>query len=97
MGSSLSCAAAKAEPSIVTIVGRARDGDVDALLKLGRMCSSGSRGSAFDLIEAHKWFNLAASRGCEHAPNARVDIAAEMSARQISAAQRAARAFLREA
>lgn len=47
-----------------------------------------------DLIEAHKWFNLAAMNGDDRAASARTDIALEMSAREITEAQRRARAFI---
>jgi TPR repeat protein len=38
----------------------AADGNVDALYELGVAFSSGSGGTHIDLIQAHKWFNLAA-------------------------------------
>ena len=47
-----------------------------------------------DLVEAHKWFNIAAVRGNREAIRLRQEIAAEMSAAEISAAQRAARDWL---
>ena len=47
-----------------------------------------------DLIEAHKWFNLAAMSGDDRAPAARAEIAIEMSAREVVEAQRRARAFI---
>ncbi|MFN8828342.1 MAG: sel1 repeat family protein [Labrys sp. (in: a-proteobacteria)] len=53
-----------------------------------------SAGDEANLIEAHKWFNLAASRGHREAAVRRGELAAEMSAIQIAEAQRAARAFL---
>lgn len=49
-----------------------------------------------DLIEAHKWFNLAAMLGDERAASARAEIAMEMSAREVVEAQRRARAFISE-
>jgi len=49
-----------------------------------------------DLIEAHKWFNLAAMTGDDRAPSARHEIAMEMSAREVLEAQRRARAFIAE-
>ncbi|WBY17949.1 hypothetical protein PF049_01245 [Erythrobacteraceae bacterium WH01K] len=71
-------------------------GDVDALYDLGVMYSTASHGCDCDLIEAHKWFNLAASKGHEKAGWCRADIADEMSAREISEAQRQAREWLAE-
>ena len=38
----------------------AERGDVDALFELGVTYSTGRGGVSVDLIEAHKWFNLAA-------------------------------------
>ncbi|WP_144096831.1 hypothetical protein [Croceicoccus sediminis] len=70
------------------------DGDDNALFELGCAFSTGSRGAICDLVEAHKWFNLAASRGHEEAQNCRAEVAEEMSAREIVEAQRRARAFL---
>lgn len=49
---------------------------------------------ATDLIEAHKWFNIAALRGDAEAARRRQEIAAELSAAEISAAQRRAREWL---
>ncbi|MBU3077209.1 hypothetical protein [Sphingomonas quercus] len=72
----------------------ARHGDADAQLDLGRIYASGAGGTIVDLIEAHKWFNLAALNGCEEAQYARAEIAGEMSPREIATAQKAARAFL---
>ena len=42
-------------------------GDADALYDLGMAYSTGSGGVDVDLIEAHKWFNLAALNGSEEA------------------------------
>ncbi len=53
-----------------------------------------STGAEINLIEAHKWFNLAAARGHREAAFRRGELAAEMSASDIASAQRAARAFL---
>ncbi|RHW17614.1 hypothetical protein D1610_09175 [Sphingomonas gilva] len=69
-------------------------GDADALFDLGVAYSSGSDGVGVDLIEAHKWFNLAALNGDVRAQEWRAEIADEMSAREIAEAQRQARAWL---
>lgn len=69
-------------------------GDVSACFDLGIVFSTGSGGQPIDMVEAHKWFNLAAIRGDEEAQRCRADIAEDMSAREIAEAQRAARAFL---
>jgi len=49
---------------------------------------------AVDLIEAHKWFNLAALSGCTRGQQCRAEISVEMTAREIAEAQRQARAWL---
>src|ERR687895_2732133 len=72
----------------------AADGDVQALYELGVAYSTGSGGVAVDLIEAHKWFNLAALNGSTRAQECRADIAEEMTAREIAEAQRQARSWL---
>ncbi len=71
-------------------------GDPDALYELGIAYSTGTHGMDVDLIEAHKWFNLAALNGCERAQECRAEIADEMTAREIAEAQRQARAWLGE-
>lgn len=72
----------------------AAQGEVNALFDLGVVFSTGSNGVTADLIEAHKWFNLAASRGHEEAAWCRADISDEMTAREIAEAQRRARQWL---
>jgi len=49
-----------------------------------------------DLVEAHKWFNLAALSGDIRGTAARADLAQDMDAREIAEAQRRARTFMRE-
>ncbi|MEM1050990.1 MAG: hypothetical protein AAGI28_02740 [Pseudomonadota bacterium] len=71
-------------------------GDVSALFNLGVAYSTGSNGVECDLVEAHKWFNLAASRGHEDAGFCRADVSDEMTAREIAEAQRRARRWLVE-
>ncbi|UZK68102.1 hypothetical protein OKW76_08400 [Sphingomonas sp. S1-29] len=68
-------------------------GDIDACYELGVIYASGAQGAAVDLIEAHKWFNLAAQSGSEEAQMCRAEIAGEMTAREIATAQKAARAW----
>ena len=77
-------------------IAKAVTGDVKALYELGVAFSTGSRGVDVDLVEAHKWFNLAALNGSVQAQECRADIAEEMSAREIAEAQRQARAWLAE-
>lgn len=76
--------------------GLAGEGDDHALFELGCAYSTGSHGVACDLIEAHKWFNLAAAKGHEDAPHCRCEIADEMTPREIAEAQKRARAWLVE-
>ena len=72
----------------------AEKGDVDALFDLGVAYSTGRMGQTVDLIEAHKWFNLAALSGCSRGQQCRAEISVEMTAREIAEAQRKARAWL---
>jgi TPR repeat protein len=69
-------------------------GDVSAYFDLGVAFSTGSHGATCDLIEAHKWFNLAAAQGHDEAAWCRADISDEMTAREIAEAQRRARQWL---
>ena len=71
-------------------------GDADALYDLGIAYSSGSQGVEVDLIQAHKWFNLAALNGIERGHECRAEISEDMTAREIAEAQRQARAWLME-
>ncbi len=68
-------------------------GAPDALFQLGLQYCSG-RDVELDLVEAHKWFNLAAVRGNDAAKHMRSEIASELSRDQIGAAQRRAREWL---
>ena len=69
-------------------------GDADALYDLGMVYASGAQGAVVDLIEAHKWFNLAAMSGSSAAQACRAEVAGEMSAAEIAVAQKAARSWL---
>lgn len=71
-------------------------GSLDALYDLGVAFSTGSHGVHADLIEAHKWFNIAASKGHDEAAWCRADVSDEMTAREIAEAQRRAREWLAE-
>ena len=68
--------------------------DADTLFDLGVAYSSGTDGCEVDLVEAHKWFNLAAVSGSIRAQECRAEISEEMTAREIVEAQRHARAWL---
>jgi len=71
----------------------AQCGASDALLELGLVYSVG-RDVEPDLVEAHKWFNLAALRGSDSAKRYRQEISREMSRAEVAKAQRAAREWL---
>jgi TPR repeat protein len=70
-------------------------GDIDAYYDLGIAYSSGSDGIDVNLVEAHKWFNLAAVGGNRAGQACRAEIAGEMSPREIAEAQRQARAWMK--
>jgi len=61
--------------------------------ELGLAYSTGREGRV-DLVEAHKWFNIAAARGDRVAAQHREELASEMSREEIAAALRAAREFI---
>lgn len=65
----------------------------ESFYKLGLMYSTGD-GGPIDLVEAHKWFNLAALRGLSEAKACRRECADMMSKSEIAAAQRGARELL---
>jgi TPR repeat protein len=79
---------------IGTRLAAAAGGDMDALFDLGIAYSSGADGFDVDLVEAHKWFNLAALSGSIRGQECRAEIAEEMTAREIVEAQKQARAWL---
>jgi len=68
----------------------ANQSDVDAQYMLGYMYALGE-GILQDYIEAHKWFNLAASQGKEGARSAREEVAKRMTSTQVARAQQLAR------
>ena len=84
----------EAEELVAQCLARYERGDCEALYTLGVAFSTGSRGTVCDLVEAHKWFNIAASKGHEEASWCRADVSEEMTAREIAEAQRRAREWL---
>jgi TPR repeat protein len=68
--------------------------DAEGCFGLGMIYSSGA-GVAVDLVQAHKWFNIAALRGHTDAARLRREIAEQMSDSEIGSAQRAARDWLK--
>ena len=73
---------------------RAACGSADDCFDLGVAFSCGTSGLPIDLVEAHKWFTLAALRGSRQGQSMRAEIAEEMTAREIAEAQRQARALI---
>ena len=65
----------------------------DNMFELGLVYATGRDGDK-DLVSAHKWFNIAAARGCMRAKARREEIAVEMSKSQIAKAQREAREWI---
>lgn len=86
--------AVAADLLIAKCLAAAAKGSNSAYFDLGVAFSTGSHGVSCDLIEAHKWFNLAAAQGHEEAAECRADVSDEMTAREIAEAQRRARAWL---
>ncbi len=72
---------------------KASGNNADAYYDLGVAYSTGS-GVDYDLVEAHKWFNLAALAGSKEGQMCRAEISGEMTREEIAEAQRKARAFL---
>jgi hypothetical protein len=68
--------------------------DAGGCFALGMNYSAGA-GVAVDLIEAHKWFNIAAMRGHADAARLRREVAEQMLDAEIGRAQRAARDWLK--
>ncbi|MEM8770731.1 MAG: hypothetical protein AAGD92_03675 [Pseudomonadota bacterium] len=66
----------------------------DEMYRLGLQASTGGETGKFDLITAHKWFNLAAMQGNLEARAYRAELAHEMSAAEIAEAQKLAREYL---
>ena len=78
----------------IAAAGAVEPADAADCFALGMNYSAGA-GVAVDLVAAHMWFNIAASRG--HADGARLrrEIAEQMADAEIGCAQRAARAWLK--
>lgn len=65
----------------------------DILFEMGIMYATG-RDCAVDLVAAHKWFNIAAIKGCDRAAELRAEIMATMSKADIAVALREAREWM---
>ena len=78
---------------IVTARSNDFETDAEGYFSLGMVYSAGA-GVTVDLVEAHKWFNIAVMRGHRQAAQLRREVAEQMSDREIGCAQRAARDWL---
>lgn len=66
----------------------------EEMYRLGLEASVAGDGDGFDLVTAHKWFNLAAMQGNPEARAYRAELALEMTQEEIAEAQRQAREYL---
>ncbi|MCW5690168.1 MAG: sel1 repeat family protein [Pseudolabrys sp.] len=80
--------------NLAIVVENGEPADAEACFTLGMAHSSGA-GVPVDLIEAHKWFNIAAMRGHREAAQLRREVADQMADCDIGSAQRAARDWLK--
>lgn len=94
MGTTIANAAMMYSGSADGIMAAALAGSADAYFELGIAFSTGTDGREVNLIEAHKWFNLAALSGVEEGASLRSEVAEDMSREEISEAQKQARAWL---
>ena len=74
----------------------AKTASADELYRMGLIYSEGMD-VAVDLVAAHRWFNLAATRGHRDAKLCRQEMADMMSSSEILKAQRAARDWMKKA
>lgn len=77
--------------TLVAMVPSSANGE--AYYELGMMYSTG-RTVPINLIEAHKWFNIAVMRGYKPAVERRAELAQEMASSDVAQAQREARLWL---
>ena len=75
------------------LLAAARRGEPQAYYDLGNAYSFGD-GVDIDLVEAHRWYNLAALAGLKSAQADRAALAADMTPAEIADAQRLAREWL---
>ncbi len=66
----------------------------EEMYRLGLAASTGAEAGIFDLVTAHKWFNLAAMQGNLEARAYRAELSNEMSTEEVAEAQRLAREYL---
>ena len=72
------------------------DANAADLFRLGLIYSTALEDRGPDFVEAHKWFNLAAMMGSSPAKAYREEITLEMSEKDLTLAQRAARGWMLE-
>lgn len=65
----------------------------EAFVDMGLKYATG-RGCNVDLVEAHKWLNIAAIKGSDRAAELRHDLAQSMTKMQLAEALRAAREWM---
>ncbi len=65
----------------------------DILFEMGLMYATG-RDCETDLVAAHKWFNIAAIKGCDHAAELRAEVAYSMTKLELARALREAREWM---
>ncbi len=73
-----------------------KDASAEDLYRLGLIYSEGLD-VVVDLVSAHKFFNLAATRGHREAKLCRQEMAEMMSSSEVLKAQRAAREWMKKA
>ncbi len=75
-------------------VGAREELSSEEMYRRGLEASTGGDDGQFDLVTAHKWFNLAAMRGNIEARAYRAELSKEMAPEEIAEAQRLAREYL---
>lgn len=73
-----------------------KNASADELYRIGLIYSEGMD-VAIDLVQAHKWFNLAATRGHRDARLCRQEMAEMMTQADVFKAQKAAREWMKKA
>ena len=73
-----------------------KDAPASELYRIGLIYSEGMD-VAVDLVAAHKWFNIAATRGHRDARICRQEMAEMMTSEEVLKAQRAAREWMKKA
>ena len=72
----------------------AENGNMFAKINLGVLFERGTPAVPRDVVQSHKWYNLAAAQGHGDAAQLRDDIAEDMTAAQVAEAQRLAQEWL---